>query len=305
MPKVGLPTLTNISYGMSAERFDRLEAHGSWFSSDEEVDDKEQVMRQPIFPLSNPDIPDKPARIELTEDDMASDSDEYVISDQSSSCSDVATEEENDEDTPVTIFHKMFKFGEETSPGDSKNKSNNDGKKKSYPQTEYLYDINEGAIVVADRTFGERYFYIYESIVIYLQSISDALDEPLAFLFVTFDDYDLIEEDDCGDIDEFKDAVFQNNMAEHKWWKLIIDVLCGDFMTEVYITQRAIKLLIGAAQDTIIRCFKEAHSMDPNDEELQVETFRKAVAKLFPNDLPPVKSDVKSKTVKKKKKKIW
>lgn len=268
------PTLEEISNrgSISYARFEKIELNGGYYASDSEMSDED--MRKPLVSHFDPVIPDKPTRMEVTASDMESDGDDYEMSNQAASSEEeeVSSDESSEDSSGVFGVHKGMIGFTSTHVDDDDYGS------------EELYNINDGALYIADRSSSVVDFTGFPSIIAYLQDLNDLLDDTLAVFWLKLNDYELIK---VTHFDELLDFFGETtNGLSYARWKEIVDRCALDVVIGVDFVPRAIKILIAATQDFAVKVFEHARELT-GDEELPSGTFTRSARELFPKELIP------------------
>jgi hypothetical protein len=278
--KICFPVLDYLTLGWKQSRFDKLESTG-WFSMPGEEDEEEEYTEtsEGIRPEVNSD----PDPLQFSESDLLSDSEEYIPSDQETSTDsyeendqvadpeptenpnlDLSMDEDDysyfDTEAPMTRF--------KTSPG-AWNKDDYAGQQ--------LYSKNDGAIVHSAQNSSIIDFTYHDSIVTYLQRISDLLDFEHAERWLVFEDY--ISLDDSEDDERMLGAHYTDLTAI--FWARIIADIHQNYRTDEAIVPRGEKLLVAAVQDFAEKLFAKAQALETTDT-LQPDTLIAAVRQISP-----------------------
>lgn len=155
--------------------------------------------------------------------------------------------------------------------------SDNAWNEKEYKEKQ-LYSTNDAYLM---HTSENNHYYIHDSIVTYLQRISDVLDFEHAIEWLEFKDY-------AKDTD-YKWTYEDYNLLEYAHikdlnlsaWTYLINDIMQDYATQEGILLRATKMLVAAAQDFLIKLFAKAQQLETTDA-LQPETLIAAAGHVCP-----------------------
>lgn len=288
---VVIPELSSITKGITYARFEKIDA-GGLYSSDSEISDDDwlDIDKEPLdFPL-DPEIPEQPPKIEISPSDMASDGDDYEMSNQSESSSEDEEDDISDEDSYEKLHNDWGVFGAHTEMLKFTGEQIVDGD----PPVEQLYNMNDGALFHIEEGYyldmHEMDFTAHSSIVQYLQEVSDFLDDPAAFRWVQFYAYELKDKNQ-NNFDQSDEALDENGGGSEKsedeqsdQLHEVLDFYVYDHHSHNHIAPRAIKLAVAAMQDFAVKVFEHARNLEGTNEELQPGTFTRAAKELFPKE---------------------